>query len=235
MQTIRFTTPTAHRICRPASRAIPSFHPRYATPAAFDFAPNVFRFLDDVVSASEKQTRRTFNPRFDVRETKDAYTLEGELPGVDPENVTVEWTDRETLSIRGRREERSETSSEEQEASTAATEPVAEPAADTASNAGSSHQATVEDEFVAVEHEHESNETNEKAAKPAASETPAPQQAKPESKWWISERSSGEFARTFNFAGRVDQENVRASLKNGVLAVVVPKAAIEGVRRVAVE
>ncbi|KEF54261.1 uncharacterized protein A1O9_09427 [Exophiala aquamarina CBS 119918] len=49
--------------------------------------------------------------------------------------------------------------------------------------------------------------------------------ANPEQKetYWISERSVGEFTRTFAFPATVDQEKVKASLKNGVLKVVVPK------------
>jgi HSP20 family protein len=43
-------------------------------------------------------------------------------------------------------------------------------------------------------------------------------------KYWISERSVGEFRRNFSFPARVDQDAVKASLKNGVLSIVVPKA-----------
>lgn len=42
-------------------------------------------------------------------------------------------------------------------------------------------------------------------------------------KYWVSERSHGGFARTFSFPTSVDQDHVQASLKNGVLSVVVPK------------
>jgi HSP20 family protein len=43
--------------------------------------------------------------------------------------------------------------------------------------------------------------------------------------YWVSERSIGEFARSFAFPAAVDQEQVKASLKNGILKVVVPKVA----------
>lgn len=42
-------------------------------------------------------------------------------------------------------------------------------------------------------------------------------------RYWVSERSVGEFQRTFNFPGKVDRDAVKASLKNGILTVVVPK------------
>ena len=55
-------------------------------------------------------------------------------------------------------------------------------------------------------------------------------------KYWVSERSVGEFHRSFSFPGRVDQDGVKASLKNGVLSIVVPKlAAIKHSRKVAIE
>jgi len=42
-------------------------------------------------------------------------------------------------------------------------------------------------------------------------------------KYWVSERSTGVFHRTFSFSGLVDQDAVKAHLENGLLTVVVPK------------
>jgi len=47
---------------------------------------------------------------------------------------------------------------------------------------------------------------------------------KPAAKYWVSERSVGQFSRTFTFPNRVDQDNVKASMKNGILSVIVPKS-----------
>ncbi|CAI7574402.1 unnamed protein product [Penicillium crustosum] len=44
-----------------------------------------------------------------------------------------------------------------------------------------------------------------------------------EGSWWVSERSVGDFRRTFNFPSAVNQEKVHASLKDGVLSMTVPK------------
>ncbi|KAL2270563.1 hypothetical protein VTJ83DRAFT_2747 [Remersonia thermophila] len=54
-----------------------------------------------------KRTRQprpqpTFRPSFDVRETETAYELYGELPGLAPENVTIEFTEPQTMVISGR-------------------------------------------------------------------------------------------------------------------------------------
>lgn len=42
-------------------------------------------------------------------------------------------------------------------------------------------------------------------------------------KIWRSERKTGEFSRTFAFPQPVDQENVKATMKNGILNLSVPK------------
>ena len=72
------------------------------------------------------------------------------------------------------------------------------------------HKATVEDEDAA-------KDTTAEVAK--AQEQPN----EPEAKYWVSERSVGEFSRSFSFPVRVDQDAVHASMKNGILSIVVPK------------
>jgi HSP20 family molecular chaperone IbpA len=54
-------------------------------------------------------------------------------------------------------------------------------------------------------------------------------------RFWASERSVGEFQRTFTFPGRVDQDNVKASLKNGILSVVVPKFTASATKKITIE
>lgn len=239
MQTIRINNrlPTVHRVCKVVPTTTPtrtmSLFPRFVQS---EFAP-MFRLLDDY-SAHVANSRnitpftnslKSFNPRFDVKETAEGYTLEGELPGVEQKDVTVEWTDTNTLSIKGRSENRREEGT--RPSAVEAAPEKAQITADAESN-GSYHKATVEDEAGTVE----TNSTAE--ATPAASEaatetTEQPQQS--QSRWWVSERSVGEFSRTFNFPNRVDQENVKASLKNGILSIVVPKASAPETRRINVE
>jgi HSP20 family protein len=54
-------------------------------------------------------------------------------------------------------------------------------------------------------------------------------------KYWLSERSVGEFRRNFSFPARVDQDAVKASLKNGVLSIVVPKATGSKNKKITIE
>lgn len=99
---------------------------------------------------------QTYAPSFDIRETEKAYYLDGELPGVQQNDLDIEFEDEHCLNIKGHSERES---------------------------------------------------TSEKGS------------------WWVSERSVGDFRRTFNFPTAVDQEHTHAHLKNGVLSLEVPKTA----------
>jgi HSP20 family molecular chaperone IbpA len=182
------------------------------------FTP-LFRLLDDFDQYSRgsvpqgrhhRSHLKTFSPKFDVKEVADAYELHGELPGIEQKDVEIEFTDAQTLTVKGR-SERSYTSG---------TPPagfVEGPAATGAITEGGEsndhpkgHKATVEDEDAA-------KETTTEVVK--AQEQPK----EPEAKFWVSERSVGEFSRSFSFPVRVDQDAVQASMKNGILSIVVPK------------
>ncbi|KAJ8097438.1 HSP20-like chaperone [Lipomyces tetrasporus] len=43
----------------------------------------------------------TFTPSFDVKETDKAFLLEGELPGVEKDNLDIEFLDNNTLRVKG--------------------------------------------------------------------------------------------------------------------------------------
>jgi HSP20 family molecular chaperone IbpA len=166
-------------------------------------------------------TLQTFNPKFDVIESDSEYQLHGELGGIAKQDVHIEFTDDHTLVIKGR-VEKSYTTGEPAEASGAITEPAA-PEKETA---GNGHQAAARDE------------EDERQAKGAQVTTTNKQQAmqhqkqKPTFKYWLSERSVGEFSRVFQFPGRVERDNVSASLDNGILTVKVPKAKKLETRRI---
>jgi len=150
---------------------------------------------------------KTFSPKFDVKEVSDAYELHGELPGIEQDNVQIEFTDAQTLTVKGRTER----------SFTSGTPPAG--LVESSKTAGKiteggethAHKATVEDE--------------DASEKPSTEVTKAEQKdEEPKAKYWVSERSVGEFSRSFSFPVRVDQDAVRASMKNGILSIVVPKA-----------
>ncbi|KAF7595202.1 hypothetical protein BBP40_006946 [Aspergillus hancockii] len=144
-----------------------SVHARPSTAGIMTLMPQfhrgpstIKRLLDEYDRYLSGQTLephlRAYAPTFDMKETKDAYQLEGELPGVKLDNIDIEYVDAHTINIKGHTERASETD---------------------------------------------------------------------EGSWWMTERSTGDFRRTFSFPSAVDQENTRAQLKDGILSVTVPKVA----------
>ncbi|KAL0936595.1 30 kDa heat shock protein (hsp20-like protein) [Colletotrichum truncatum] len=226
-----------------------AFFPRNLYNSDASFTP-LFRLLEDFDNYSRqggqngtsRGTHRnhvpTFQPKFDVREVEDAYELHGELPGMKKEDVSIEFTDPHTLHIRGR-VERSYTSGtppagllqQGTESSGAIT--------DGKEHSRPSHKATVEDGD-----DNETNSTTQPTPANASSEVEKSskkeeqqqQQQGPvdNAKYWVSERSIGEFSRVFNFPGQISQESVSASFKDGILTIRVPKAPKHETRRIQV-
>jgi HSP20 family molecular chaperone IbpA len=198
------------------------FFPQFHNDAT-SFTP-LFRLLDDFDTYSRQSNnggRRSemphWQPKFDVRETGDAYELHGELPGVDKKDVHIEFTEPQVMVIRGKSERVYTAGS-----------PPASLLEDSAKQAAigegkASHKATVEDEAEAE------SQTQVDVTKPAEHKQPADR-----AKYWVSERSIGEFARTFNFPTRIDQDAVMASFNNGILNITAPKAKKHESRRIAV-
>ncbi|KAL7927522.1 HSP20-like chaperone [Trichoderma austrokoningii] len=207
------------------------FQRNFYTPES-SFTP-LFRLLDDFDSYSRQSngaqhaTHRTvahWQPKFDVRETGEAYELHGELPGLNKQDVQIEFTDPQSLLIRGKVERTYTTGTSDALMSGAVTESAKE------ERPKSPHQATVEDEL------EDGVTTTTTAASDNEVVKAAPTKQKPTdtAKYWLTERSVGEFSRAFNFPTRVNQEGVTASFKDGILNVVVPKAAKHEPRRIAV-
>jgi len=202
-----------------------SLFPRgYITEPTSTFTP-LFRLLDeygDYHTHRQHQPRdagpKTFAPKFDVKELPDAYELQGELPGIDQKDVDIEFTDQATLTVRGRTE-RSYTSGNPPAGLVEG--PTAQGAIEGGTAGQKGQRARVED----------APET------PGTQVTNGPGKAapkEPDVKYWVSERSVGEFSRSFSFPERIDQDGVRASMKNGVLSVVVPKARKQEKRKITI-
>ncbi|KAJ5151432.1 30 kDa heat shock protein [Penicillium canariense] len=161
---------------------------RASFPAPGDFAP-LFRLLDDYDNhrGSHRSAARSFAPRFDVRESEEAFHLDGELPGIAQKDIDIEFTDPQTLVVKGRTEREYSTAEPEEQAGT--------------------EQAVA---------------TTEKASKVSH-------------RYWASERSVGEFSRSFSFPNGIDQDKVKASLKNGILSVTVPKSTASATKKITIE
>ena len=209
--------------------------PHDATPSSFH---PLFRLLDDFDNYSRtnpnesshnhhrSQTIKSFTPKFDVKEVGDKYELHGDLPGIAQKDVEIEFTDETTLTIKGRTE-RSYTSGTPPAGAIEGSNQTK--ALGDGSSSHKDHQPRVEDEDAAnnegkeveVANNNNNNEVGQASKEPAA-------------KYWVSERSVGEFSRSFTFPVRVDQDAVQASMKDGVLSVVVPKAKKTEARKITI-
>ena len=235
MQPCRIIT-ALPRACRPIAtvpaRSLSTHIPHFLSS---DFAP-LWRVLDDSLRLQSavtptRQSPRIFHPRFDVREAAGTYELHGELPGIRQEDLDIQFVDPHTLVVKGHTE--SEASLQAPEPGNAAA--AAAPAPASASEASSYSKPTVEDDYVdASVSESSAPATPTSSASTAIIAAETAQVQEPEYKYWVTERSAGEFTRTFQFPGTVDQEAVKASLRNGILRVVVPKL-VRGERRIVVE
>ncbi|MCJ1412896.1 hypothetical protein MMC19_006996 [Ptychographa xylographoides] len=224
-----------------------------------DFAP-LFRLLDDYdvhrstssqpsrhangSPAPSHQIRAAFQPRFDVREEQGAYLLNGELPGIDQKDVSIEFVDPQTLVIKGRTERQYESSSPGAaaiEGASTGKQPQITESGEGENGQHQYHKATVEDESgestttAATDGEGQATPSTTTADHEQQIVSQSRKPAEPKYRFWVSERSVGEFHRTFSFPGRVDQDAVKASLRNGILSVVIPKAVAKEGRKIAIE
>ena len=181
---------------------------------------NLFRVLDDYVSQATPRefslsspAVRTFSPKFDVKEGKDSYELHGELPGVEEKQVNIEFTEPQTIQISGRVETRQSSSSEDENGDGGKSSGYQKPAVEDENEDSNQNAVQRTDQGRDVVH----------------------RRGDAGSRWWITERAVGEFSRTFSFPTRVDQDNVTATLKNGVLKVVVPKAKKQETRKINIQ
>lgn len=273
------TPPTHHPLNHhTTTRKMAMFGPRFYTQAEPNFS-GLFRLIDEFDNYATSQTgsgrqqqnghhgRRgalsrqhqhqqipTFTPKFDLKETDTDFELHGELPGIEKDQVHIEFTDPQTIVVRGR-VERSYTAGtppsaglvEDSDKASGAISQEGEQTAASKDERRSSFHATVEDD---VEEGSTTTTATGTAVPTPASTTvelstptsPAttptaekpPQQQQPKYKYWVSERSVGEFSRSFQFPARVEHDDVRASLNNGVLVVTVPKAKKHESRRITI-
>ena len=193
-----------------------------AAEPGYSFQP-LFRLLDDFDQYRQgdrdvSTSLKTFTPKFDVKELKDVYELHGELPGIEQKDVEIEFTDAHTLTIKGRTERHYSSGTPP----AGFVEGAPTRGAIEGANGNKAHKTTVEDEGA----EGTSTEVTKK--------TEPARPKEPESKFWVSERSVGEFSRSFTFPARVDQDNVTATMKNGLLSIVVPKHKKTEPRKIAI-
>ncbi|KAI8973679.1 HSP20-like chaperone [Mycotypha africana] len=142
-------------------------------------------------------------PATDVLETSDAYELHAELPGYDKKNIKIELADNQTLVLSGKMEEQYEAGPSTTAEKTTAVESSAEAQTTPSADAGQQAQQEVT----------KTSDADKQVAQPAKNGT----------QYWVKERSSGSFSRSFAFPQPIKSEGIKASFENGVLKVTVPK------------
>ncbi|KAM7197658.1 heat shock protein 30 [Naviculisporaceae sp. PSN 640] len=208
----------------------PSFTPLFRLLSDFDHYSRELQGEQDNGAKAGRGGRHTrmVTPKFDLHETKDTYELHGELPGFERENVHVEFPEPQTLTIRGHveRSYSSGTPPANLLQNGKRTKTITE-----SGEEHGSHKTTVEDEEAAAAKEKDADGTQ---VVKHDKEQKQNHKAEPAEKFWVSERSFGQFERTFNFPTRINQDAVSASLQNGILNVSIPKAKKQEARRIAI-
>ena len=191
------------------------WNPRFSHAANPGFS-SLFRLLDDFDRYGAQQlgstlgstSVTTFSPKFDVAEHDKEYVLQGELPGVAPQNVEIEFTDDQTLVVRGHSERKH-----------------------TEGDIGLLEGP----ESSRIEDVEGSKRVARPAVATGAGEEGAEETATQRPKSWLSERSYGDFSRVFTFPAAVDQDRVQAKFKDGILEVTVPRAEKRSGKRIAIQ
>lgn len=157
----------------------------------------------------------TMAPKFDVKETESDFVLEGELPGVEKKDISLDFVDDNTLVLQARTERvRQEGNLSPDSGDRVGEKRTVETSKDDAEHANGAH---AQDESKDKNRENVSTVATTDKNKEVSQPTPKTQ-------YHITERSVGTFRRVFTIPGEIKHAEVRASLKNGVLTVKVPKA-----------
>lgn len=165
-----------------------------------------------------------------------SYELKGELPGIEQRDLEIEFVDERTLVIRGKTAVENTTATSDESVKAVVADEAA--SSDSVSEKSANYQkpSVADDEYVDVGAESAKAPSLPATADaaPSAVETMKAEPA-PNSRYWISERAVGEFERRFSFPGKVDQDAVKASLRNGILSIVIPKVVAREARRINIE
>jgi HSP20 family molecular chaperone IbpA len=141
--------------------------------------------------------------RANVQETDNEYKIELEVPGYQKEEIHIEFSsDAKSVTISGKHE----SSYKEGPA-----EGVVEEGKEKSEGKESEKKGSKE----GIEKKESKSLTETRKETTVGKPTP---------KYWISERSVGEFSRTFSFATPLDVDKAVAKLESGLLTLTIPKA-----------
>ena len=145
----------------------------------------------------------------DMKETKNAYEIDAELPGVKKDDIKIECKDDRTLVVSG-----TFGSSEED------TAPQDLPIDESDGVVPTGAEKRVREK---------ASETMHKAVAKAAECSQDVTVDQPEKRYWHSERLFGQFQRSVTFPSPIQTENIKAKFDNGLLSIFLPKLEKKGV------
>ncbi|KAM7186481.1 putative heat shock protein [Rhypophila sp. PSN 637] len=228
-RTITRSLPSTKQLLRPlitthkmslfwTPRSFHSLTPSSPSTSSSSGFSSLFRMLDDFEKyaqhhvgsfggSSSDGTLGAIAPKFDVTERENEYDLQGELPGVPTENIEIEFTDPQTLVVKGHAE-RKHTEGDP-------------------SLAGRIEGSSETKKIEGGDSKKMKSSSKESSSKKESSKE-GESSSQGETKYWLSERSYGQFSRVFNFPSAVDQNKVTAKFNNGVLDITVPKMEKQG-------
>lgn len=170
----------------------------------------------DRSSDNSWQKLLTSTPKFDVQETEAAYILEGELPGLAKADISLDFVDDHTLVLK------TQTSTFNQKPQLSEQQKPEISDIDSATGNSATEMSGAHINSDAAKNDDPTDAAVTKAANEGTDVAPA---AIP--KYHLTERTRSTFQRVFSFPGEVKHDEVKASLKNGVLTVTVPKLSPE--------
>lgn len=149
-----------------------------------------------------------YYPAADLVETPKGYELHADLPGFDKNNIKIELPDDRTLILSGSMDEQHESCSDD----------------------NLKKETTDRSKTVADDTKEYGSEKNQVATK---SQNTQVGQYKPH--YWVNERVSGAFSRSFRYPSPVNTQDITASFKDGILKVVLPKSAEDQSKKINID
>ena len=171
-------------------------------------------FSDSQNSRRSHHHDSVLSPNFDLRETPDAYFLEGEFPGVqDRSAIKLQWMDGHRLRIQGTIHKTD--LKIEWGVNVAENRPQDQDQPDSTQfgNDVNGQNETDFGEQVSVQDPEQRGGGNSRISL----ERPAAVRA------WLNERRAGTFVRNFSFPVAVNTDAIQARLSQGLLKIMVPK------------
>lgn len=183
--------------------------------------------LNDAFGSSAQsgwQKLLTSSPKFDVKETEAAYILEGEIPGVAKKDINLSFSDDSTLVLKAQSELVREEGKKPENSSSQPTKQIEDKTEKSSGATGPENSAS---EMSGANPDATKLGNSDTAVTTTNQSTDVGQSASPKPTYHLTERAHSSFQRVFSFPSQIKHDEVKASLKNGVLSVTIPKLSPE--------